>query len=63
MAPFYRGKANADIVVEGAPFGKSAPMNDSNKFGPKGLHELSKISWVPPSPGLMENLTMPTTAY
>lgn len=42
MAPFSRDVANADIVVIGAPFEKSAPMNASHKYGPKALRELSK---------------------
>ena len=42
MAPFSRDTSNADIVVVGAPFEKSAPMNASHKYGPKALRELSK---------------------
>ena len=42
MAPFSRDVENADIVVVGLPFEKSAPMNASHKYGPKVLRELSK---------------------
>ncbi|KPK13374.1 MAG: hypothetical protein AMJ56_02015 [Anaerolineae bacterium SG8_19] len=42
MAPMSRDLENADIVVVGAPFEKSAPMNSSHKYGPKVLRELSK---------------------
>jgi agmatinase len=42
MAPFSRDTADADIVVVGLPFEKSAPMNASHKYGPKMLRDLSK---------------------
>ena len=41
-APFSRDTANADIVVVGLPFEKSAPMNSGHKYGPKVLRDLSK---------------------
>lgn len=42
MAPFSRNLEEADIVVVGLPFEKSAPMNASHKYGPKALRDLSK---------------------
>lgn len=42
MAPFSRDVEDADIVVVGLPFEKSAPMNSSHKYGPKVLRDLSK---------------------
>lgn len=42
MAPFSQDLENADIAVVGLPLEKSAPMNDSHKYGPKVLRELSK---------------------
>ena len=42
MAPFSQNVEDADIVVIGMPFEKSAPMNASHKYGPKALRELSK---------------------
>ncbi len=41
-APFSQNLEEADIVVVGMPFEKSAPMNASHKYGPKVLRELSK---------------------
>jgi hypothetical protein len=42
MAPFSQNLKDADIVVIGMPFEKSAPMNPSQRYGPKALRELSK---------------------
>jgi arginase family enzyme len=42
MAPFSQNLEDADIVVIGMPFEKSAPMNPSQRYGPKALRELSK---------------------
>ena len=42
MSPFSRDIEDADIVVIGLPFEKSAPMNASHKYGPKVLREISK---------------------
>jgi len=56
MAPFSQNVEDADIVVIGMPFEKSAPMNASHKYGQRRSGSYLRILWEPQNLGSMENL-------